>query len=161
MLTGGQSFGIIYTGIYKFGPGFSGLPFLAVGFGSVLAIASNLPWEYHLARLARANKPVTDEYRRLPMACIACPIYVGAIFWQAWTAREDVHYMVPIMAGVPFGFGFAIIFNCYINYLCDFYEIYAASALAAASMCRSLFGAAFPLFAPTSKFACSREWGVC
>lgn len=100
--------------------------------------------------MKNANKPISDEYRRLPLACIGAPLYVGAMFWQAWTAKESVHWMVPIAAGVPFGFGFSVIFNAYINYLCDFYEIYAASALAAASMCRSIFGAAFPLFAPKS-----------
>lgn len=79
------------------------------------------------------------------------PVYVISMFWQAWTSRADVHWIVPVLAGLPFGFGFAIIFISYLNYLTDFYEIYAASALAASSMCRSIFGAAFPLFAKRSK----------
>lgn len=57
-----------------------------------------------------------------------------------------------MLAGVPFGFGFCIIFTAFLNYLADAYEIYAASAMAATSMCRSMLGAAFPLFAPKSMF---------
>lgn len=56
-----------------------------------------------------------------------------------------------MLAGVPFGFGFCIIFTAFLNYLTDAYEIYAASAMAATSMCRSMVGAAFPLFAGNSK----------
>lgn len=55
-----------------------------------------------------------------------------------------------MLAGVPFGFGFCIIFTAFLNYLADAYEIYAASAMAATSMCRSMLGSAFPLFAPQS-----------
>lgn len=55
-----------------------------------------------------------------------------------------------MLAGIPFGFGFCIIFTAFLNYLTDAYEIYAASAMAATSMCRSMLGAAFPLFASNS-----------
>ncbi|RMZ77224.1 hypothetical protein DV738_g4550, partial [Chaetothyriales sp. CBS 135597] len=45
-----------------------------------------------------------------------------------------------------FGFGIVMIFLAIMNYLIDSYTIYAASVLAANSVLRSLFGAAFPLF---------------
>jgi hypothetical protein len=50
------------------------------------------------------------------------------------------------MAGAPFGFGMVLVFLSIMNYLIDSYLIYAASVLAANSVLRSLFGAAFPLF---------------
>jgi hypothetical protein len=50
------------------------------------------------------------------------------------------------MAGAPFGFGMVLVFLSIMNYLIDAYLIYAASVLAANSVLRSLFGAAFPLF---------------
>lgn len=59
-----------------------------------------------------------------------------------------------MLAGVPFGFGFCVIFTAFLNYLTDAYEIYAASAMAATSMCRSMLGAAFPLFASNSMLSC-------
>ena len=52
-----------------------------------------------------------------------------------------------MLAGIPFGIGFMLIFMAFLNYLTDAYEIFAASAMAAASTCRSLFGALLPLAA--------------
>ena len=54
--------------------------------------------------------------------------------------------MVPIIAGVPFGFSLVLIFLGTINYLVDSYEIYAASVVASTAVLRSIFGAVFPLF---------------
>ena len=52
-----------------------------------------------------------------------------------------------MLAGLPFGVGFVLIFMALLNYLTDAYEIYAASAMAAASCSRSIFGAVLPLAA--------------
>ena len=137
-------------GIYNFGPGISGLPFVPIGLGAGLSYIAVMIWDKHLKSKEARGESFTAEYRRLPLACIAGPVYVVSMFWQAWTARADVHWIVSVLAGVPFGFGFALLFISFLNYVTDFYGIYAASALAAASMCRSLFGAAFPLFATKS-----------
>lgn len=40
---------------------------------------------------------------------------------------------------------FELVFMALLNYLTDAYEIFAASAMAAASCCRSVFGAVLPL----------------
>jgi hypothetical protein len=58
----------------------------------------------------------------------------------------SIHWIVCIIATAPFGFGMVIVFLSSMNYLIDAYTIYAASVLAANSVLRSLFGAAFPLF---------------
>lgn len=52
--------------------------------------------------------------------------------------------MVPLMAGLPFGVGYLLLFIALINYLGDAYEIFAASAMAASSCTRSIFGAVLP-----------------
>lgn len=111
-----------------------------------------MAWDQYIYRLQRENpeRNISPEYRRLPIAYLGGVVYFSSLFWQAWTAREGIHWIVPMMAGVPFGFGFCIIFTAFLNYLADAYEIYAASAMAATSMCRSMLGAAFPLFAPKS-----------
>ena len=54
--------------------------------------------------------------------------------------------MAPIASGVLFGLGLTLIFHSIFNYLIDAYTVYAASVLAANTVLRSLFGAAFPLF---------------
>jgi hypothetical protein len=74
---------------------------------------------------------------------IAVPV---GLFWFAWTNSPSIHWIVSILAGVPFGFGMVLIFLGMMNYLIDAYTIFAASVLAANAVLRSLFGAAFPLF---------------
>ncbi|KAL7271416.1 hypothetical protein RUND412_005824 [Rhizina undulata] len=144
-----QSYPIIFQGIYGFTPGMSGLAFLPVGVGSAFACVAVVLWDQYIMRKKKQDPTchISDEFRRLPLACIGGPVYVISLFWQAWTSKAEFHFMVPAMAGVPFGFGFSLIFMACFNYMTDAYEIYSASALAAASMCRSLFGAVFPLFA--------------
>lgn len=52
-----------------------------------------------------------------------------------------------MLAGIPFGIGFLLIFIALLNYITDAYEIFAASGMAASSCCRSIFGALLPLAA--------------
>jgi hypothetical protein len=139
--------------------GISGLPFIPIGLGAGFSYIFVLIWDRHLRGKEARGEVFSSEYRRLPLACIGGPLCVVGIFWQAWSARADVHWMVSIMSGLPFGCGFALLFISFLNYLTDFYEIYAASALAACSMCRSLLGAAFPLFSKRMYTALGIDWG--
>jgi hypothetical protein len=63
-----------------------------------------------------------------------------------YSTDPSIHWSVSIIGTAPFGFGMVLVFLSCMNYLIDSYTIYAASVLAANSVLRSLFGAAFPLF---------------
>lgn len=52
-----------------------------------------------------------------------------------------------MLAGVPSGMGFVLIFMALLNYLGDAYTIFSASAQAIASCTRSLLGAVLPFAA--------------
>lgn len=54
---------------------------------------------------------------------------------------------MPVLGALPFGIGFLIIFMSLINYIVDAYEVFAASALGAASASRSIFGVVLPFAA--------------
>lgn len=69
------------------------------------------------------------------------------MFWIGWTASRDIHWIVPILGGLPLGVGFVLIFIALFNYLVDSYKIYSASALGATSISRSMFGVVFPFAA--------------
>ena len=97
---------------------------------------------------------------RLPPAfygAVAIPI---GMFWFAWTNYPSIHWISPVLAGVPFGFGFTVVFLAVTNYLVDSYTIFAASALAANTVLRSLFGAAFPLFTVDMYDALGIHWAT-
>ena len=70
-----------------------------------------------------------------------------SLFWFGWSARENVHWIVPIIGSSLFGMSVLLLFNVVLNYLADAYPLYAASVLAGNDLVRSAFGAAFPLFA--------------
>ncbi|EOA85360.1 uncharacterized protein SETTUDRAFT_154920 [Exserohilum turcica Et28A] len=144
-----QSFPIIFGGIYGFNPGETGLVFLSIGVGSLISAAIYLYWDSYLERAQHLGRPWSqrEEMRRLPLACIAGPFFVISAFWLGWSVRKDIHWIVPVLAVVPFGIGYLCIFIALLNYLVDAYDIFAASAMAAASLSRSIFGAALPFAA--------------
>lgn len=97
------------------------------------------------------------EARLVPSFYGAIAIPVG-MFWFAWTSDPSIHWISPVLAGAPFGFGLNIVFLGITNYLIDSYTIFAASVLAANTVLRSLFGAAFPLFTADMYKALGIHW---
>ena len=144
-----EAYPIIYQGLYHMNTGVSGLAFLPILIGVVIALGIFLWYDGVLQRAKKANAPWAsiEEYRRLPLACLGGPLYVISLFWLGWSASPHVHWIVPMLAGVPFGMGFMLIFMALLNYITDAYEVYAASGMAATSGCRSIFGALLPLAA--------------
>ncbi|KAK4223192.1 major facilitator superfamily domain-containing protein [Podospora fimiseda] len=142
-----EAFPVIFIGVYKLSPGECGLTYLAVGAGCLLALPIFFMYDLVLTNAMERGAAWTkqEEYRRLPLACIGGPMFVVSLFWLGWTAREEVHFFVPMLAGVPFGMGFMCIFQALLNYMTDAYEVYAASANAAASCSRSLLATVLPL----------------
>lgn len=84
------------------------------------------------------------------------------LFTFAWTAPPPHHWILPILvAGAPFGAGFVVVFLAATAYLTDLYgPRHAASALAAAALLRSVFGAVFPLFARAMFARLGVGWGM-
>lgn len=67
---------------------------------------------------------------------------------------------MPIVAGVPFGMGFAEILQSLTAYLIDTYTMYAASAIAATVVLRSTMAFAFPLFCPAMFARLGDKWAM-
>jgi multidrug resistance protein len=140
------AFPIVYQQNRGWSPGIGGLSFIGVAVGMALAACYSIWDNKRYANLSDAHKGFAPPEARLP------PTFVGALavpiglFWFAWTNGPNIHWIVSIIAGAPFGFGTVLIFLGVMNYLIDTYTIYAASVLAANSVLRSLFGTAFPLF---------------
>ncbi|KFA61996.1 hypothetical protein S40285_07908 [Stachybotrys chlorohalonatus IBT 40285] len=153
-----QAYPIVFRGIYGMSPEITGLMFLPVGAGSILGLGVFILYDNFLERERRANKPWTrnEEMRRLPIACVGGPLFVVGLLWLGWTARSDIHWVVPFLAGVPLGMGNLFLFIGLLNYLGDAYSIFSASAMSASSCSRSIFGAVLPL-ATTPMY---HTWGV-
>ncbi|RCI09435.1 hypothetical protein L249_3665 [Ophiocordyceps polyrhachis-furcata BCC 54312] len=127
---------VVFSHHRGWGPGPTGLSFLGIGFGIVLAIV--------LEPLIRRsiNGP---EAAALVMVFGSLLTPVGQLGFSWTCLPETIHWSIPILFGVPFGAGNTLSFIYSSNYLAGAYGIYAASALASNAVIRSLFGAALPL----------------
>jgi len=65
----------------------------------------------------------------------------------AFTTYPSIHWIVPIIASVPFGAGIYFVFTATFTYLVTVYRPISASAMASNSAMRMAFAAVFPLFA--------------
>ena len=125
-----------------------GLAFIGIGVGLVLGVFLT-PLQNRYYEKARAKtpegEPVPPE-ARLPIGCIGAILLPIGLMVFAWTCTPNVHWIVPILASVPFGTGFLLIFTSIQSYVIDCFPLYAASALAANAVQRSVLGTIFPLF---------------
>ncbi|OQE46397.1 hypothetical protein PENCOP_c001G08100 [Penicillium coprophilum] len=140
------AFPIVYQQSRGWNQGVGGLAFLGIMIGMLFAVAYSVWDNKRYIDVSVKHHGFAPPEARLPpclFASVAIPI---GLFWFAWTNYPSIHFMASIAAGVPFGFGMVLVFLSIMNYLIDSYTIFAASVLAANSVIRSLFGAAFPLF---------------
>ncbi|KAJ7119914.1 MFS general substrate transporter [Mycena crocata] len=155
-----EAYPIVFTVGHKLNAGISGLMFLPNAIGGAVSVALsvvvfNPRYEREAARLSPA--PVPPEFR-LEMAVWAAPLYAGAFFWFGWTAAPAISLWAPMMSGFANGFASTWLFLSLINYTVDTYLSVAASALAASTVVRSIFGVVFPLFATQMYRALGAAW---
>ena len=141
------AFPIVFQQGRGWSQGIGGLAFIGVAVGMIFAVMYSI-WDNKRYNKAIDDSPsgIAAPEARLPPALVGSIAMPIGLFWFAWTNSPSIHWVVSIMAGTPFGFGMVLVFLSIMNYLIDSYLIYAASVLAANSVLRSLFGAAFPLF---------------
>ncbi|QIW99200.1 hypothetical protein AMS68_004718 [Peltaster fructicola] len=141
------AFPIVYQQERGWSAGIGGLAFLGVMVGMIGAVLYTIVYDNkRYAAISDKNSGFAPPEARLPACMLGGILIPVGLFWFAWTNSPSIHWIVSILAGVPFGFGMVLVFLSLMNYLIDAYTIYAASVLAASSLLRSLFGAAFPLF---------------
>lgn len=156
-----QVYSVIFPPIYGFGQGATGLAFLPIAIGSMpISILPVLWWDGYLRRAKRSGKEWSfkEEYQRLPLAILGGPLFAAGLFWIGWGAMRDVHWIVPILGGLPLGVGFVLIFVALANYIVDSYTIYSASALGATSIARSTFGVVLPFAARPMYATLGVQW---
>ncbi|EMC92391.1 hypothetical protein BAUCODRAFT_78054 [Baudoinia panamericana UAMH 10762] len=138
--------------VYGFNTWQYGLTFLGIGVGVILAVVTLILVDrlvytpLHLQGVKEGKQNIAPEHRLYAAMAGAFGIPVG-LFWFAWTARRSVHWISPVIAGMPFAWGNAAVFISVATYLVDVYgPLNGASALAANGLARYTMGAVFPLF---------------
>ncbi|PGH14033.1 hypothetical protein AJ79_03302 [Helicocarpus griseus UAMH5409] len=151
---------IVFRQIRGWSVGESGLAFLGIGVGSLTTIAL----EPLLRRMINRHK-LDPETGKVPpesmvsVVCIAAFLIPVGELWFAWTcAPSKIHWIAPILAGIPFGAGNTAVFIYASNYLTFSYGVYAASAMAGNSVMRSTLGGVLPLVGPAMYSRLGPNW---
>ncbi|KAL2830798.1 putative bicyclomycin resistance protein [Aspergillus cavernicola] len=150
---------MVFQQVHGFRPGIAGLAYLGIAVGMLIGgvyVISTQPSYY---RKLKANNGVIIPEWRLPPAMAGSVAFATGVFWFGWSGyQSNTHWIVPVLSGLPTGFGLFCIFQQLLNYLFDMYLPYAASVNAGSSVLRSLCGFGFPLFAKSLFDALGINW---
>ncbi len=125
-----------------------GLLYISVGLGSLTSVWFLVPQIDNVYnKLAAQNKGVALPEYRLPLTNIGAVLIPISLFWFAWTVHHRLHWLIPISALYFYGIGQVMVINTVQNYFIDSFSKYAASAIAAGSVLRSVLGGLTPLLA--------------
>lgn len=137
---------LMFADVYEFSLSQANSVFAAACVGPILAAVICIGQDRWLERRQPMEKTETPPpEKRLYFTCVESFLLPAGLFMFGWTARADIHWIVPTMA---IGIATAGIFSIYLsvfNYLSDSYRSFASSALAAQSACRNIVGGVLPL----------------
>ncbi|KAF2707952.1 MFS general substrate transporter [Pleomassaria siparia CBS 279.74] len=142
------AYALVFQGKYGWSPGIAGLAYFGMVAGELICFGIVFFDNARYAKKLAANNNIPVPEWRLPIAMVGSPLFAAGLFWFGWTGYTGhVPWIVPVLSGLFTGFGIFSIFLSLLNYLVDSYLMFAASAIAANTFMRSLFGGIFPLFA--------------
>ncbi|CAK7222716.1 hypothetical protein SBRCBS47491_004954 [Sporothrix bragantina] len=134
-----EMFPIVYQGIYGFNLGECGLVYLAIVVGVVLA---GIPYcsyvYYYVVPRDLAGQVQTPPEDRLLPAVFASLLVPTGLFIFGWTARSEVHWIVPTIGAGITSAGMVVIIQCVFVYISLGYPQYVASVFAGNGLLRSL-----------------------
>jgi multidrug resistance protein len=158
-----STFPSLFTGpasVYHESVSTGGLNYISLGLGFFLGTQICAPlndaiYKRLRARNGGAGRP---EYR-IPLMVPGSLLVPAGLFIYGWTAQRGTHWIGPNVGAAVFAAGVIVCFQCIQTYLVDSYAFYAASAVSAATVLRSLAGFGFPLFASYMYRALGLGWG--
>ncbi|KAJ2973221.1 hypothetical protein NUW58_g8990 [Xylaria curta] len=134
----------VFEDQYGFRAGAAGLSYLGLGVGLFISLVGNGLTSDYIAKKKAAGGELKPESRLTPLILGALLIPAGLI-WYGWAAEYKVHYIVPIIGTAVIGMGINLVWVPIQSYMIDAFTVYAASALAANTVVRSVFGVVLPL----------------
>lgn len=143
------AYSIVFQQRYGWSPGVAGLPYFGFIAGEVIGFIVIVFLNPAYVRKLEQNEDVPVPEWRLPIVMAGGISFTIGLFWFGWAGYQGdaVHWIAPTMSGLASGFGIFTVFLQLLNYIVDSYLAFAASAIAANTFLRSVFGAIFPLFA--------------
>ncbi|KAI7125425.1 MFS general substrate transporter [Hortaea werneckii] len=154
------TFTFVFQRYYGFSDGNVGLTYIASGIGMFIGLfLIGGSSDRILKRLAaKHGGELKPEYRLIPLMFTAWTIPVG-LFIYGWTAEYHEQWAVPLLGTLLFGVGIIAALICVQQYLIDAFTIYAASAVAANTVLRSIVGGVLPLAGLSMYDTLGLGWG--
>ncbi|KAH7184943.1 major facilitator superfamily domain-containing protein [Fusarium flagelliforme] len=152
------SYTYVYSTVYQFDARQIGLCYIGLIIGILLGLVTFAVFDatIYQKQVARTGDRVPPEHR-LYAALVGSILVPIGLFWYAWAPDPSVHWIVPVMAGVPFAWGTMASFLSCLAYLASaFKPTDLSSAVAANGIFRFALGAAFPNFV----FQMYQEMGI-
>ncbi|PLW56143.1 hypothetical protein PCANC_04660, partial [Puccinia coronata f. sp. avenae] len=141
-----ETFPIIWQEKRGFNSYQTSMIFIGIAFGSVLGRFVHLFLAIPMKRMVNKWYGHPPCEMNLHGAMGAGPMLVGGIFWLGWTGTN---------AHITW---FNMVFISLQCYMIDVYLTYAASALAASTICRAIVGAVVPLFTRQMYIGLGTQW---
>ncbi|KAH7013102.1 major facilitator superfamily domain-containing protein [Ilyonectria destructans] len=143
-----EVFPLVYMDMYGMNWGEMGLIFLSVLVAVIVAGVPYLTFIHIVVnRATRQGRQLLPEVRLIPAVVASFFMPVG-LFLFAWTARPNVHWIVPTVGVMLASGSFCIIIQSIFVYLSLAYPQYAASLLGANTFCRAVIALAAILWSP-------------
>ncbi|KAM0321816.1 hypothetical protein ACHAQA_009913 [Verticillium albo-atrum] len=155
-----STFPSLWEDAYYQSVGRAGLNYISLGVGFFLGSQVCAPLQDRVYALLkrRLGGPGRPEFR-VPMMVPGAVLVPAGLLVYGWTAEARTHWMGPNIGAAVFAMGTIIGFQCVQGFLVDSYARYAASAVGAATVLRSLAGFGFPLFGPDVYSRLGYGWG--
>ncbi|KAF7185479.1 Efflux pump radE [Pseudocercospora fuligena] len=154
------TFTFVFEDQYGFSASIVGLVYIGLGVGNFIGLGTLGFMSDRIAKrlTAKNGGQLKPEYR-LPPLIWGGPFIPAGLFIYGWTAQYQVHWIVPLIGTTFIGIGLIAAFMCINTYLVDTFTLYAASAMAANTVLRSIFGGVFPLFGLQMYDTLGLGWG--
>ena len=150
----------VFMQSYGWSLGLTGLVYICLGLGNLVGWAViTARSDRSVVRRTKENGGVFEPEMRLPISIYFSVFLPMTFFWYGWSAHYKTHWIVPIIGLFPYSFGGIGIFMPLTTYLVDCYPMYAASAIAANTVIRSLAGMLLPLAGPKMYETLGLGWG--
>ncbi|KAI1314096.1 major facilitator superfamily domain-containing protein [Xylaria venustula] len=149
---------VLFAGEYSFSARDVGLAFVGYGAGNLAGLAAFTLTSDRYVRMRAARHALRAEDRLLP-GLVATPLLAVGLLGYGWSAASHAHWGLAIAGSAVIGAANVLFFSAVVGYLIDAFGTYAASAIAANVVLRSVGGSALPLIGSGLYAALGWGWG--
>ncbi len=140
-----------------------GLAFVGYGAGNVAGLAAfTLTSDRYVRRRAASGAAEEGHSRaedRLLPGLASAPLLAAGLLWYGWSAATHAHWGLAVAGSAVIGASNVLFFSAVIGYLIDAFGTYAASAIAANIVLRSIGGSLLPLVGSDLYSGLGWGWG--